>query len=45
MTPERWTDDMLDNFVGSLSNLIGLSEQNTRSISRQSTDIELLHTL
>ncbi len=42
MTTERWTDDMLDRLVGSVSNLIDLSEQNTRSISRLETSIESL---
>jgi two-component sensor histidine kinase len=33
MTTERWTDDMLDRLVGSISSLADLSEQNTRDIS------------
>jgi two-component sensor histidine kinase len=33
MTTERWTDEMLDRLVGTVSNLAGLSEQNTRDIS------------
>jgi hypothetical protein len=42
MATERWTDDMLDRLVGSVSNLIDLSEQNTRSISRLETSVESL---
>jgi phage-related protein len=33
MTTERWTDDMLDRFVGAVSALSDLSERNTRDIS------------
>jgi hypothetical protein len=42
MTTERWTDEMLDRLVGSVSNLIDLSEQNTRSMSRLETSVESL---
>ena len=34
MTTERWTDEMLDQLVGSVANIATLTEQNTRNISQ-----------
>jgi hypothetical protein len=42
MTTERWTDNMLDRLVGTVSNLAELSEQNTRSIGRLEISVESL---
>jgi uncharacterized coiled-coil DUF342 family protein len=41
MTTERWTDEMLDRLVGSISTLADVSEQNTEGISRLSNIAEL----
>jgi hypothetical protein len=42
MTTERWTHDMLDRLVGTVSDLAGLTEQNTRSTGRLETSVESL---
>jgi hypothetical protein len=42
MTTERWTDEMLDRLVGSVSAIADISEQNTRSIGRLEASVESL---
>jgi TolA-binding protein len=42
MATERWTDDMLDRFVGSVNTLAGVSDQNTRAIGCLEGSVESL---
>jgi hypothetical protein len=42
MATERWTDDMLDRFVGSVNTLAEVSDQNTRAIGRLEGSVESL---
>ena len=42
MTIQRWTDDMLDRLVATVSHLAELTEQNTRSTGRLETSVESL---
>ncbi len=40
MATERWTDEMLDRLVGSISTLAEVSERNTRDISDLKSSVE-----
>jgi hypothetical protein len=40
MTTERWTAEMLDRLVGSISTLAEVSERNTRDISDLKSSVE-----
>ncbi|WP_404789397.1 hypothetical protein [Altericista sp. CCNU0014] len=42
MTTERWTDEMLDRLVGSISTLAEVSERNTCDISDLTSSVESL---
>jgi hypothetical protein len=42
MTTERWTDEMLDRLVGTVSALADVSDQNTRAIGRLEVSVESL---
>jgi hypothetical protein len=42
MTTERWTDDMLDRLVETVSSLAGLTEQNTRDVGQLRFSVDRL---
>jgi TolA-binding protein len=42
MTTERWTDEMLDRLVSTVSNIADLTEQNTRSILQLDNNVDRL---
>jgi TolA-binding protein len=42
MTTERWTDEMLDRLVSTVSNIANLTEQSTRSILQLDNNVDRL---